>query len=172
MGVLEELAEADSILARRINALEKQPTGEDLKLQQDRLAVEQHRLEAEHQALGRRMHAIESESNQAQHGEIQALGRRVSAIEELGARVDSLRDALSSLIGQQAITQQEGLNVLKVELSVIRGQVGALTAALEGQRDNFSARMVMLEERESARIRWDAQPWYVRWWRRIKGERP
>lgn len=172
MGVLEELAAADDILFRRINALERLPSAEDLKVQQDRLMVEQQRLTAEHQAIGRRMHAIESESNQAQHHEIQALGRRVSAIEDLNERVSKLRDALGALIGQQAVSHQEAINGVRIDLLQVQAALGQMRAQMEAHHDRSSGRIAALEAWYVAQQTWNAQPWWVRWWRRIKGERP
>ena len=169
MGVLEELAEVDSSLARRLNVLEKQPTGEDLKLQQDRLLAAQQRLEAEHHALGRRMHAIESESNQAQHHEIQALGRRVSHIEELAADVAALNEKMSTLFGQQAVTHQEENRLLRMDIAHLRGLVSLLTERLEAQELKQHERLATLETWVADEDEWNAFPWWVRLWEILRG---
>ena len=165
MGVLEDLAYSNEVLANRINLLEKEPSGSDLHARHEVLVKAQQQLEDEHQALSRRMHAIESESNQAQHGEIQALARRVLVIEDLavsvaglGHRLDSLRDTLATIIGQQTVTHQEAMNALRAEI--------------ESHGSDLGNRLATIEVWYTRQQAWNMQPWHVRFWRRLKGERP
>src|SRR3990172_5233000 len=111
MGVLEDM---EGRWTERCNLLEAQlaELGPRTRtnLQQTAVLLEKFTtIEAEHTALSRRMHAIESESNQAQHGESLALGRRGEKLEglptvlenALQAAEQSLRESLTSLIEAQ-----------------------------------------------------------------------
>src|SRR3989304_3638439 len=96
MGVLEDLQEKVASYEPRLYALEQHPSGAYLHKRQDALREEYLTLVAEHEALGRRLHIMESESNQAQHGELLALGRRLLKVEDLSEAVALLREGLST----------------------------------------------------------------------------
>ena len=163
MGVLEDIDQKIVLLSERVRAHEEHPSPAALLSLQDKLRENQQRLEDEHQALGRRMHAIESESNQAQHGEISALGRRVEKLEglptvlesSLQAAEQSLREQLTSLIEAQPAPI-----------------LAAVTALLEAQQKVMLRHLSPLEDWLARERAWALQPWWKRWWRRTRGERP
>jgi len=163
MGVLEDIDQKIVLLSERVRAHEEHPSPAALLSLQDKLRENQQRLEDEHQALGRRMHAIESESNQAQHGESLALGRRVEKLEglptvlesSLQAAEQSLREQLTSLIEAQPAPI-----------------LAAVTALLEAQQKVMLRHLSPLEDWLRREQAWASQPWWKRWWRRARGERP
>ena len=165
MGVLEDI---EGRWAERCNLLEAQLAiiGAQARATYQatsQLQADLTNIETEHQALGRRMHAIESENNQAQHGEISALGRRVEKLEglptvlesSLQAAEQSLREQLTSLIEAQPAPI-----------------LAAVTALLEAQQKVMLRHLSPLEDWLRREQAWASQPWWKRWWRRTRGERP
>ena len=163
MGVLEDLAQSIELLRERTERHSEHQSPAALQSLQDKLRENQDRLEAEHGALGRRMHAIESESNQAQHGEILALGRRVEKLEGLPTVLEtSLQAAEQSLRAQfTAMIEAQPAPIL-----------AAVTALLEAQQKVMLQHLSPLEDWLTRELVWNIQPWWKRWWRRLKGERP
>lgn len=164
MGLFEELQVAQNDLSDRLARLEGMPSSIALR---DRLAVfeaDRDRVEAEGAALSRRMHAVESESNQAQHGEIQALGRRVAKVEEL----DTTVRAISGLLTEEAIARSAQDEVLLREVNAMKDALLNTMATAFAAQDK---ELLALKGWRSAQEAWDAQPWYRRWWRLLRGER-
>ena len=164
------LREIDGRLAqvsqqRAIETFKIQDALENFRTAAGRIESASVRLETEHEALGRRVHAMEGESNQAQHGEIQALGRRVSKIEGFDERVAVLHEEQGQL--------REELPLLRVEIDRSRDAIlVAVAAAMEAQKAAHDSRLAQLEAWYTREQEWAAQPWYVRWWRRMKGQQP
>src|SRR3989304_1446196 len=132
MGVLEDLQDKSANHEQRLYALEQHPSGAYLHKRQDALREEYLTLVAEHEALGRRLHVMESESNQAQHGELLALGRRLLKVEDLGEAVSRLSADLSTqhqeALAETEKTKEALLLTFATGLEIQRGELTTLKA--------------------------------------------
>ena len=129
-------------------------------------------IEAEHAALGRRLVVIEQDNTGSQHGEIQALGRRVAKVEEQGevlAQLTAKHGELATKHDDLAV----GLLTQEAELiAEIMRVRDALLETLSVAMSVQNAEVQSLKEWRAAQEAWNARPWYRRFWRRLRGERP
>lgn len=143
------------------------------------------------EAQARRLTVMEANHTGLQHGEVEALSRRVASMERA---LQGFQRAVDNVAEHGRVHQadvdrrteqfvaefQSSLNVTQAFQAVaIEGYQRKTLEGLEAQRkqvqdlfDSMSARVAELEMREAVRAAWAAQPWWARWWRRIKGERP
>lgn len=132
---------------------------------------------AELEAQSRRLTLMEANHTGLQHNEIQALGRRVTQVE---TRVNTTIDDAAAKIDALGVDTRAWVDEIKAEfrqqLSEVRLEwINDLTREatyVTGEIRDIVAHIDLLDDWYMRHATWDAQPWYVRWWRRIKGESP
>lgn len=120
-------------------------------------------FESEHQALSRRMHAIESESNQAQHGEIQALSRRFAGAEALAAQDKTLLVTVSVRLD----TLEAAMRDIAADLLRLDGAEKRLAIVVGGMVPKEADLLAWMRGERA----WYALPWWKRLWRELRGRR-
>ena len=136
----------------------------------------------------RRLTLMEANHTGLQHDEIEAIGRRVHQVEvntvatldsiaqtqaalgeDVRAWVDELKNSINAEI---TLTRNEFRASLQNTIFKIEATDGRVIAAMEAQRVRFHDRTKKLEDWHARQTAWDALPWWKRWWKRLRGERP
>ena len=128
----------------------------------------------------RRLTTMETHHTGLQHNEIEALGRRVHAVEVRSVeKLDSIAAAQEVL----GVDTRAWIDEVKADL---RREVDAAKRALSydilmlqeaqsktntNSRD-LKRRVEVWESWHERQEAWNALPWWRRWWKRLRGERP
>ena len=125
----------------------------------------------------RRLSVMETHHTSLQHNEIEALGRRIHQVET--STVTKLNDVAltQEALGVDTRAWVEDLKTtLREEFKFTCNQIVAsqqhADATVEAQRVRFHTRITAWETWHAAQGAWNALPWWKRWWKRLRGERP
>ena len=186
MHIPDDLPERLHDLDRRVNQFEaaQSSAARVLREELNSFRPEMGRIASEHGALSRRVGAIERDSVGTQNAEIEALGRRIGTLEAAPSLKPDLL-ALSVLCDEQraALAVERGRMDAQVEAyEGLRGRQAAQATALwesaaaietgRGQQTSLDARIAFWEAWHARQTVWNAQRFWKRWWRRLRGERP
>ena len=139
-------------------------------------------LKKQEAALGRRVQLAEENLPHQVHAEVEAIGRRLHTIEDTWdkGQLQGLQEAYGEVVGRVDEHTHDTTHTHDLahthdtthEHDLSHTHDTTHTHDLSHSHVNLEQRLASLEEEFAQRKTWDAQPWYQRWWRRLKGEQP
>lgn len=123
----------------------------------------------------RRLTAMEANHAGIQKSELDGMGRRVARVEEALTKIQGDQDTqdvnfagLVDEVTRNRIDHNDRHAELMVRFEALSKQSHATTLRLS----EVMLRLMIADEYIRKHRAWDAQPWWKRWWRRIRGEYP